>query len=185
MSGPSVSISIRTRLSGTLRPTAIRLRNWVEGPARSEQKIGPGRGHRNEPGVNEPANATPGQGTRFPNALKGRRNRTSQGGLFSPAPPLGRRDLRFAHHLRLHSGSRLPQATIHGSFGAEAPPLIQHLYPLHCTQRGTSESSTRRSPHLKRTGEWDRRACRQWRATTPLRADALHCRRQPHAQKHP
>ena len=29
MSGSSVSISIRPRLSGTLRPTAIRLRNWV------------------------------------------------------------------------------------------------------------------------------------------------------------
>ena len=29
VSGSSVSISIRPRLSGTLRPTAIRLRNWV------------------------------------------------------------------------------------------------------------------------------------------------------------
>ena len=25
--------------------TDIRLRNWVEGPARSEQKVGPGRGN--------------------------------------------------------------------------------------------------------------------------------------------
>ena len=102
---------------------------------RSEQKIGPGRGNGNEPGVNEPANATPGQGTQFRNALEGRRNRTSQGGLFSPAPPLGRRNL-FAQNLGLRSESRLPQANIPGSSGAEAPLLIRHLNPLHCKQRG-------------------------------------------------
>jgi hypothetical protein len=130
------STAIRASMFGG-RPnrTANRLRNWVEGPARSGQKIGPGRGHRNSPGVNEPANATPGQGTQFRNALEGRRNRTSQGGLFSPAPPLGRRNL-FAQNLGLRSESRLPQATIPGSSGAQAPLLIQHLYPLHCTQRG-------------------------------------------------
>ena len=39
-------------------------------------------------------------------------------------------------NLGLRAESRLPQANIPGSSGAEAPLLIQRLNPLHCKQRG-------------------------------------------------
>ncbi len=51
---------------GTLRPTAIRLRNWIERPVRSELKIGPGRAIemslRMQPRVWEPNFQTPWKG---------------------------------------------------------------------------------------------------------------------------
>jgi hypothetical protein len=114
-----------SRLGGIVRATAIRLRNWVEGPARSEQKIGPGRGNRNEPGVNEPANATPGQEPIFPTPWKGGGIGRAREDCFLPPHLWGAET--YDWHITWGCARNLacPRPTIPGSSGAEAPLHIQ------------------------------------------------------------